>query len=128
MLATGGVDKAIWLWDPIARAPLGSPLTGHMNWVRWGEWGQVEGRSVLATASWDGTVRLWDPTARASLGPPLGPRRSDRERWGAWGRLEGRPVLATGGDDGEVRLWEVLYERRVARLPRYRSDDVADQD
>lgn len=108
VLATGGMDEAIWLWDPIARAPLGSPLTGHRDWVPWGEWGQVEGRPVLATASWDGTVRLWDSTARASLGPPLGPQRSDRERWGAWGKLGGRPVLATGGDDGTVRLWDPI--------------------
>ena len=42
--------------------------------------------------------------------------------WGAWGQVDRKPVLATGGDDRFVRLWEVIEDRRVSRLPSYRSD------
>ena len=60
VLATGGVDGTVRLWDPAASAPLGPPLTGHTGTVQWGCWGLVAGRPVLATGGEDGTVRLWE--------------------------------------------------------------------
>ncbi|MDQ3274837.1 MAG: P-loop NTPase fold protein, partial [Actinomycetota bacterium] len=128
VLATGGNDGTVRLWDPIAQAPLGGLLTGHTDWVLWGAWAVVAGRPVLATGSDDGTVRLWDPSTRAPLGEPL-TGHTGSVGWGAWAVVAGRPVLATGGgDDNTVRLWEVQQERAVSRLPRYRFDDTADQD
>ena len=49
VLATGGQDGTVRLWDPAAHAALGPPLTGHTGPVFWGGWGQVDGRPVLAT-------------------------------------------------------------------------------
>ena len=74
VLATGGDDGTVRLWDPSTRAPQGEPLTGHTGPVQWGAWAVVEGRPVLATGGHDGTVRLWDPSTRAPLGV-------DRHRW-----------------------------------------------
>ena len=71
VLATGGGDGTVRLWDPIERAALGEPLTGHTGGVTWGAWGRVDGQPVLATGGSDGTVRLWDPIERAALGEPL---------------------------------------------------------
>jgi hypothetical protein len=104
VLATGGFDGTVWLWDPVAHAALGPPLTGHRGEVWWGSWGQADGRPVLATGGVDGTV-LWDPVAHAALDPPL-TGHDDLEYWGSWGRADGRPVLATGGRDGTVWLWD----------------------
>ena len=59
MLATGGDDGTVRLWDP-AEQRQGPPLTGHTGSVLWGCWGQVGGRPVLASGGDDGTVRLWD--------------------------------------------------------------------
>jgi len=69
LLATGGWDATVRLWDPATGTPVGEPLTGHT--------GPVEavcpvpgpgGRTLLATASWDKTVRLWDPTTGTPIG------------------------------------------------------------
>ena len=35
VLATGGNDGTVRLWDPSSRAPLGEPLTGHTGSVWW---------------------------------------------------------------------------------------------
>jgi WD40 repeat protein len=66
VLATGGDDRTVRLWDLIERAPLGEPLTGHSGPVRWGAWGSVDGRPVLATGGDDRTVRLWDLSSALS--------------------------------------------------------------
>ena len=111
------------LWDGLAGAPLGEPLTGHDGPLAWGVWADVGGRPVLATGSSGGTVRLWDGLAGAPLGEPLtghdGPLT-----WGVWADVGGRPVLATGGSDSTVRRWEVVEDRPVPRLPSYRSDGL----
>jgi WD40 repeat protein len=114
---------------PETGAPLGEPLAGHIDWVRWGAWGVVGGRPVLATGGGldDGTVRLWDPGTGAALGEPLA-GHAGGVPWGAWGVVGSRPVLATGDDGGTVRLWEVIEDRPVPRLPSYRSDTTAPVD
>jgi len=110
VLATGGYDGTVRLWDPAAAAPLGPPLTGHAGPVLWGCWEPTAGRPVLATGGRDGTVRLWDPAAAAPLGPPL-TGHAGPVPWGCWGQVAGRPVLATGGGDGTVRLWDPVASK-----------------
>jgi WD40 repeat protein len=77
VLATGGDDRTVRLWDPIERTPLGDPLTGHTLPVRWGAWGSLRALDqprpphlpaiwpVLATGD-DRTVRLWDLSSALS--------------------------------------------------------------
>src|ERR1700760_3394082 len=66
VLATGGNDGAVRLWDGLDRTSLGKPLTGHTAWMMWGAWAGVGGRSVLATGGDDRTVRLWGGQGRPS--------------------------------------------------------------
>ena len=60
VLATGGFDGVVRLWDAATGAALGEPLTGHGGPVLWGAWGGVGGRAVLAAGGFDRTVRLWE--------------------------------------------------------------------
>ena len=92
MLATGGEDGTVRLWDPAAGArAVARPLTGHRP--GWGgvAGGRSDGRPVLATGGDDGTVRLWDPAAGQPVGRPL----TGHTAWwlGCWGQV-GRPAGA----------------------------------
>jgi WD40 repeat protein len=117
VLATGGGDGTVRLWDPELGTALFEPLTGHVGGVYWGAWGLVDGRWALASGSNDATVllfdpgrgivRLWDRGSAMMLGGPL-PGEMGAVLWGAWGQVGGRPALVAGGDDGMVRLWDPL--------------------
>ena len=82
---------------------------------------------MLATGGFQGSVQLWDGVRGTALEDTL-TGHVGSVLWGAWGQVGGRPVLATGGDDLFVRLWEVVEDRRVPRLPTYRSDVTAPVD
>ncbi|MGV9855598.1 WD40 repeat domain-containing protein [Streptomyces sp. NPDC003442] len=100
LLATGGGDRTVRLWDPRTRTPVGEPLTGHTGWVRSVAF-SPDG-TLLATASGDRTVRLWNPHARTPIGEPL----TEHVSWlYAVAFSPDGALLATGGDDHTVRLW-----------------------
>jgi WD40 repeat protein len=62
LLATGGDDGMIRLWDPHALTPIGEPLTGHDKDVdAMCQLDLPDGRPLLVSGDSTGTVRLWDP-------------------------------------------------------------------
>ena len=72
LLATGGDDGTVRLWDPATGTPVGDPLTGHTGRVSSVAFGRLpDGRVLLATGSHDHTVRLWDPATGTPVGDPL---------------------------------------------------------
>jgi WD40 repeat protein len=104
LLATGGRDGAISLWDldtgqKEERLAHDGPVNAIAVTVL------ADDRAVFATGSGDGTVRLWDQDLRptgmvldhhgdrvmAMTPVPLG---------------DGQTLLATGSGDGMIRLWE----------------------
>jgi WD40 repeat protein len=114
VLATGGGDGMVRLWDPATGFPLQTALAGHAGAVLWGAWGQLGGAALLATGGADGTVRLWNPASGTLLGPALG-GHDGGVMWGAWGEVDNATVLATGDGGGHVRLWNPVNGRRIGR-------------
>ncbi|PIM71011.1 hypothetical protein CTU88_21265 [Streptomyces sp. JV178] len=132
VLASGGRDGGVRLWDPRSGELL-STFTAHSGAVPTVlEFGVVGGRSVLVSGAADGAVRVWDPGTGevvASFSVPAGYARA-----AAFVTLDdGRDVLAlasgcdaddAGDDDhlGRVDLWEPLTGHHLARL--FESDEL----
>jgi WD40 repeat protein len=115
VLATGGADTTIRLWDtadPTRPTSIGTPLTGHH--------GQVSGLRfspdghTLASAFADGTVGLWRVTepARAVLAAAVAEP-------GAVTSVDFSPngqLLATANADHDIRLYRVADPERPVLL------------
>jgi WD40 repeat protein len=104
ILASGGTDDTIRLWDVATHRQIGSPLTGHADWVRSVAF-SPDGKT-LASGSADGTVRLWDVATRRQIGDPLSADTS--QVYSVAFSPDGK-TLASGSADGTVRLWSVAY-------------------
>ncbi|MFG1825882.1 WD40 repeat domain-containing protein, partial [Microbispora bryophytorum] len=101
ILASGGNDGTVRLWDVATRKQIGALLTGHTNSVNSVAF-SPDGR-ILASGGNDGTVRLWDVATRKQIGAPLAGHTNsvDSVTFSPDGR-----ILASGGD-GIIRLWDV---------------------
>lgn len=104
VLASGGGDGTVRLWDPRTGAALGEPLRdgGEV----WAVAFAPDGR-LLASGSRDGTVHLRDADTRADV---LAPLDQGAEVWGLAFGADGR-FLACALGDGTVRLWDVAGGR-----------------
>ena len=107
LLATGGNDGTVRLWDPVTGAPAGEPLTGHTGAVNSVAFGTgPDGRLLLASGSEDKTVRLWDPVTGAPAGGPLTGHTNYVYSVASGTGPGGRLLLASGSEDKTVRLWD----------------------
>ncbi|MFC8826813.1 NACHT and WD repeat domain-containing protein, partial [Streptomyces sp. NPDC057137] len=72
LLAAGGDDGAVRIWDPLTGTAFGEPLRGHIGGVfAVVAFTAPDGRTLLAAGGNDGTVRIWDPVTGAEVGEPL---------------------------------------------------------
>ncbi|WP_197371145.1 WD40 repeat domain-containing protein, partial [Streptomyces clavuligerus] len=117
LLATGGADGSVCLWDLVERRLL-SASDRHMLSVRGltvldtgareGDGGG--GGPFVVSAGADGTLRLWDTAGDSAdllARPPVhcGQRGVHAVAAVATGD-GGAPLVASGGEDGTVRLWD----------------------
>jgi WD40 repeat protein len=98
VLASGGYDRRILLWDASSGAVL-RELRGHTGLVNAVDWAP-DGR-LLASASSDHSARLWDPNTGAELATLKG--HSDDVN-GVSVSPDGHRI-ATASFDGSVRVW-----------------------
>ena len=101
ILASGGDDGMVRLWDTRALRPLGRPL---QNGREVGSVAFSPNGRTLASGADDGTVRLWDLRSRRQLGAALTGHTAPA--WSVAFSADGGR-LASGSLDGTVRLWDV---------------------
>jgi WD40 repeat protein len=115
LLASGGSDGAVRLWDPLSGQPLRKPVRGHSTRVDSLAFGSTEtGRLLLASAGADG-VRMWDPIENMNtIELSTAPKMSGTAISVAFGRLsDGTSLLAVGTSAGQVHFLDPLTGRKL---------------
>lgn len=105
MLAIGGADRAVQLWDATSRRLLAT-FTGHTDTVTALAF---SGNGLLASGSADRSIRLWDTTRRTALGPALLGHRQTVRRLAF--QADGGTLVSAAED---VVFWDLAGSRRDA--------------
>ncbi len=124
LVATGGEDRTIWLFNVESGAPLpGMPLRGHEAPV-FGLAFNPDG-SILATSDDSGSVLLWDVQSQARIADPW-LAGDGRVRALAFHPSEGH-LLAAGGADGSISIWDTrdLEPTEVVPIRGHEKDGQA---
>ena len=74
-ITSGSWDKTVRIWDAASGAAVGSPLSGHDDWVL-SVCFSPDGKKIASGAK-DKTVRIWDAATGAAVGSPLTGHRYD---------------------------------------------------
>jgi WD40 repeat protein/energy-coupling factor transporter ATP-binding protein EcfA2 len=101
VLASGGYDNTVILWDVQNRQPIDQPLKGHTGFVQSVAF-SPDGKT-LASSGDDGTVILWDVESRQIVDQLKG--HSNTIRSVAFSP-DGK-ILASGSFDRTIILWDV---------------------
>ncbi|GAB3849110.1 caspase, EACC1-associated type [Dactylosporangium cerinum] len=102
LLASGGDDNMVRLWNPSTGQPVGQPLTGHTGLV-YSVAFSPDGH-LLASGGKDSKVRLWNPTTGQPVGQPLTGHAGEVNSV-AFSPDGDLLASASGGYDKTVRLW-----------------------
>jgi WD40 repeat protein len=108
VLATGGGDGNVRLWDPTTHQEIGAPMSSDVKPVDAVTF-SPDG-ATIAVASSDGTVQLWDAATRGEAGPAI---VAGSAAIAALAFSPDGKTLATGGQDGDVRLWDVTLHSQA---------------
>jgi WD40 repeat protein/TPR repeat protein len=106
VLASGGVDGTIRLWNPSSGQRVGEPLSGHDSVTALCQVHMADGRTALASGDLAGQIRLWDiPVGRLIRGPFNGHQGEVTALCPV--SAGDTTLLASGGSDGLIHLWDV---------------------
>ena len=112
MLASGGADGTVRLWDVRGRGPL--RILEHGAWVSDIAFAELAGGAqLMATVGNDGSARVWEPVSGELVHVLDG--QIAKLSSAAWVVLpDGRPLLAACGMHGTVRVWDGRTGKAVA--------------
>lgn len=109
LIASGGDDFLVRLWDPFTAAPVGEPMRGHT--------GTVEavcavslpgGRAGVASSGSDGAIFVWDVTTGEAYAAGLFGHHGTVRSLCAVADPDGGSWLVSAGYDGTVRRWDLV--------------------
>lgn len=110
LLATGGYDQSILLWD-LNSGEILRTLTGHNGPIYDLEFHPT--LPLLASASGDRTVKLWDIHSGERLDTLNQP---EKEQYSVAFHPDGR-YIAAGGVDRRIRIWEITRQGQEGTNP-----------
>ncbi|MFG1810325.1 WD40 repeat domain-containing serine/threonine protein kinase [Streptomyces sp. NPDC049040] len=111
LLASGGEDKVIRLWDLRTSRVASTQLSDHTDWIR--ALAFSPDGSLLASGGDDKDIRLWD----ISTGRPFTVKLTGHTGWiRALAFSPDGSLLASAGGDRVVRLWDVASGSSAATL------------
>ena len=108
LLASGGLDHRILLWDPEMRARFGEPLEGHTDGILSLAW-DPEGQKLLSTGR-DGRMILWDLTDEVPQRRILSEGRVVTSA-----AFQRRNQLVTGDTDHQILVWDLGQDPPTGR-------------
>ena len=108
ILATGGADGNLRLWDTATQQEIGQPMSSDAKPVAAVAF-DPDG-TLVAAASSDGNVQLWSTASQQVAGPALVPNGAEVD---ALAFSPDGKLLATGGQDGTARLWDVTTGSQI---------------
>lgn len=117
LLASGGSDGNLRVWDVAALAQRGPTIRCGQNIVNDVAFTRVRGREGLriVTAGQNGTLRLWDPEAASGHLAEFAPGDGELNAVTAF-RVHGRrTVLAAAGATG-IHLWDAAGDRLLLQI------------
>lgn len=100
LLATGGADSALRIWDPRANVTPVLQLTAHKGWISAVSWSKASPFHLLS-ASHDTSVKLWDTRSKSEPLYTLDDHK-DKVLCAAWC---GNDSVASGGADRQLRIF-----------------------
>lgn len=119
LIASGGRDNTIILWDADTYQKVGQPLVGHTDWINALAF-SPDGK-VLASAGRDSEIRLWDIESQKPIGEPLlGHEQEIRSMTFA----PHDTLLVSAGEDGTIRLWDTESGQEVREPLEGHGDEV----
>lgn len=118
ILASGGSDNTIILWDTEMRLRIGDPLVGHQNAINSLAFSS-DGRTLIS-GSLDKTIRFWDTTSGLEVVSPL---VLDSEVWSIAMSPDGTQ-FASGDRNGTVQFWDAATHRPLGEPLTGHSDIV----
>lgn len=114
IVASGGMDNVVYLWDARTGRALGEPLRGHQKWITslaWEPYHLDPTCTRLASSSKDGTVRVWNVrTQRADV---ILSQHTDAVSVVKW---SGEGLLYTASRDKTIRVWAPNENGKLCRV------------
>jgi WD40 repeat protein len=119
LLASGGRDGLVVLWDMASNRMIGQPLQGHESWVN-GVAFSPDG-SLLASGGQDGRVLLWETASGQQIAELSG--RSTIV-WRVAFSPDGS-LLVASGNNGLVSIWDVTTGEIISELQAHSGEVFA---
>jgi WD40 repeat protein len=115
IVAAGGADRLVWLWDLTPTPKRREPLSGHIDQILRVLF-SPDGRILSSTGDRDPLIRLWDVEGSGVFNTVL---KGNQTAITAMAFSGDSKFLVSGADDGLIILWdlsETSWRERVCRM------------